>query len=58
MAVNETVIAMLRPKPDLKLLTGEPAEAVDAARAVAGAPPGVGTIGSYWTEIPLLITGT
>ncbi|MEU0690063.1 hypothetical protein [Streptomyces uncialis] len=36
MAVNETVIAMLRPKPDLKLLAAEPAEAVAAARAVVG----------------------
>ncbi|MER7048348.1 replication-relaxation family protein [Streptomyces jumonjinensis] len=58
MAVNETVIAMLRPKPDLTLLAGEPAEAVAAARAVVDAPPGIGTIGSYGTEIPLPATGT
>ncbi|MFI2215166.1 replication-relaxation family protein [Streptomyces sp. NPDC020141] len=37
MAVNETIIAMLRPKPDLKLLTAEPAEAQAAARAVVDA---------------------
>ncbi|MFF8960773.1 replication-relaxation family protein [Streptomyces sp. NPDC014894] len=58
MAVNETIIAMLRPKPDLKLLTGEPAEAQAAARAVAGASPGIGTIASYATEIPLPANGT
>ncbi|MER5852502.1 hypothetical protein ABT126_37290 [Streptomyces sp. NPDC002012] len=34
MAVNETVIALIRPKPDL--VAGEPAEAVAAAQAAAG----------------------
>ncbi|WP_228386290.1 hypothetical protein [Streptomyces katsurahamanus] len=58
MAVNETVIAMPRPKPDLKLLAGESAEAVTAARAVVDAPAGVGSIGSYGTGIPLPANGT
>ncbi|MFD4339033.1 hypothetical protein ACFWPP_17895 [Streptomyces anulatus] len=39
MAVNETVIALLRPKR------------VDI-------PPGISTIASYWTEVPLPATGT
>ncbi|MER6126215.1 hypothetical protein ABT173_27040 [Streptomyces sp. NPDC001795] len=58
MAVNETVIAMLRPKPNLDLLTKEPAEAQAAAQAAVDAPDGVGTIASYWTEVPLPATGT
>ncbi|MEU9032777.1 replication-relaxation family protein [Streptomyces sp. NPDC048383] len=58
MAVNETVIALLRPKPDLKLLTAEPAEAKTAAQAAVDAPAGVGTIASYATEVPLPATGT
>ncbi|MFF4227403.1 replication-relaxation family protein [Streptomyces abikoensis] len=58
MAVTETVIAMLRPKPNLALLTGEPAEAVAAAQAAVDAPDGIGTIASYWTEVPLPATGT
>ncbi|GGP00259.1 replication-relaxation family protein [Wenjunlia tyrosinilytica] len=58
MAVNETVIAMLRPKPNLARLTGEPAEAVAAARVAVDAPGGIGTIASYWTEVSLPATGT
>ncbi|ATZ22027.1 hypothetical protein SLAV_38905 [Streptomyces lavendulae subsp. lavendulae] len=58
MAVNETVIALLRPKPDLRLLTAEPAEAKAAAQAAVDAPAGVGTIASYATEVPLPATGT
>jgi hypothetical protein len=58
MAVNETVIAMLRPKPDLARLAEQPAEARAAARAVVEAPKGVGTIASYWTEVALPATGT
>ncbi|MEU9109899.1 hypothetical protein AB0D54_37365 [Streptomyces xanthophaeus] len=58
MAVNETVIAMLRPKPDLKLLTQEPAEAKAAAQAAVDATPGVGTFAPYATEVPLSATGT
>ncbi|MGW3176957.1 replication-relaxation family protein [Streptomyces sp. NPDC001153] len=58
MAVNETVIAMLRPKPNLDLLTKELAEAQAAAQAAVDAPDGVGTIASYWTEVPLPATGT
>ncbi|MDN3258796.1 hypothetical protein QWJ26_03060 [Streptomyces sp. CSDS2] len=49
MAVNETVIAMLRPKPDLAKLAQEPAD----VQAAVDAPPGIGTIASYWTEVPL-----
>ncbi|MFD6181481.1 hypothetical protein [Streptomyces goshikiensis] len=58
MSVNETVIALLRPKPDLQLLTAEPAEAKAAAQAAVDAPAGVGTIASYATEVPLPATGT
>ncbi|MER6523232.1 replication-relaxation family protein [Streptomyces sp. NPDC001553] len=58
MAVNETVIAMLRPKPDLRLLTAEPAEAKAAAQAAVDAPAGIGTIAPYATEVPLPATGT
>ncbi|MGA5364227.1 replication-relaxation family protein [Streptomyces purpurascens] len=58
MAVNETVIAMLRPKPNLAELTKEPAEARAAAQAAVDAPGGIGTIASYWTEVPLPATGT
>ncbi|GHB32556.1 replication-relaxation family protein [Streptomyces chryseus] len=58
MAVNETVIAMLRPKPDLRLLTNEPAEAKLAAQAAVDSPRGIGTIASYATEVPLPATGT
>ncbi len=53
MAVNETVIALLRPKPDLRLLIAEPAEAKAAAQVAVDAPAGVGTIASYATEVPL-----
>ncbi|MFD9419493.1 replication-relaxation family protein [Streptomyces goshikiensis] len=53
MSVNETVIALLRPKPDLRLLTREPAEAKAAAQAAVDASAGVGTIASYATEVPL-----
>ncbi|MGW3653945.1 replication-relaxation family protein [Streptomyces sp. NPDC000878] len=58
MTVNETVIAMIRPKPDLDLVAGEPAEAVAAAQAVVDAPDGIGTITSYATEVALPSTGT
>ncbi|MFE1452746.1 hypothetical protein [Streptomyces olivaceoviridis] len=40
MAVNETVIAMLRPKPNLAKLTKESAEVRAAAHAAVDAPPG------------------
>ncbi|MFD6992776.1 replication-relaxation family protein [Streptomyces sp. NPDC059943] len=58
MSVNETVIALLRPKPDLTRLTKEPTEAQAAARAAVEAPAGVGTIGSYATEVVLPFAGT
>ncbi|MEV7739134.1 replication-relaxation family protein [Streptomyces sp. NPDC088921] len=58
MTVNETVIAMIRPKPDLALVAGEPAEAVAAARSWVDAPEGIGTITSYATEVALPATGT
>ncbi|MGW4985109.1 hypothetical protein [Streptomyces mirabilis] len=40
MTVNETVIALIRPKPDLDLVAGEPTEAVAAARTAVDAPRG------------------
>lgn len=62
MAVNETVIAMLRPKPNLAKLADDPphvqAAAQAAAQAAVDSPDGIGTIASYWTEVPLPATGT
>ncbi|MFD5482743.1 hypothetical protein [Streptomyces hawaiiensis] len=58
MVVNEAVLALLRPKPNLAQLTGEPAEALAAAQAAAGAPAGLGTIASYATAVALPATGT
>ncbi|MET9880210.1 replication-relaxation family protein [Actinacidiphila glaucinigra] len=58
LSVNETVIALLRPKPDLTRLMSEPPEALAAARAVADAPAGIGSLASYATEVPLPATGT
>ncbi|MGK5628580.1 replication-relaxation family protein [Streptomyces sp. URMC 123] len=58
MAVNETVIAMLRPKPNMAKLADDPADVRAAAQAAVDAPAGIGTIASYWTEVPLPATGT
>ncbi|MGW9116630.1 replication-relaxation family protein [Streptomyces sp. NPDC055663] len=58
MTVNETIIAMLRPKPDLARMTKDPDEVRAAAQAAIDAPAGIGTIASYWTEVPLPATGT
>ncbi|MFG2367643.1 replication-relaxation family protein [Streptomyces mirabilis] len=58
MTVNETVNALIRPKPDLDLVAGEPAEAVAAAQAAVDAPKGIGTITSYATEVALPVKGT
>ncbi|EST29225.1 replication-relaxation family protein [Streptomyces roseochromogenus] len=58
MAVNDALFALLRPKPDLALLDGEPAEAFAAAQAAVDAPAGLGTIASYATEVALPATGT
>ncbi|MGW9499009.1 replication-relaxation family protein [Streptomyces prasinus] len=57
MTVNETVIALIRPKPNLDLVAGEPAEAVAAARAATDAPDGIGTLASYATEVALPVKG-
>ncbi|WP_331738030.1 replication-relaxation family protein (plasmid) [Streptomyces sp. NBC_00637] len=58
MAVNETVIAMLRPKPNLAKLADDPPHVQAAAQAAVDGPDGIGTIASYWTEVPLPATGT
>ncbi|MGF0167597.1 replication-relaxation family protein [Streptomyces koyangensis] len=58
MAVNETVIAMLRPKPNMARLTKDPAHVQAAAQAAVDSPDGIGTIASYWTEVSLPATGT
>ncbi|MFD5372624.1 replication-relaxation family protein [Streptomyces sp. NPDC127103] len=58
MTVNETVIALIRPKPDLDLLVGQPVEAVAAAQAAVDAPEGIGTLTSYATEVALPVKGT
>ncbi|MGA5418098.1 hypothetical protein [Streptomyces pseudogriseolus] len=47
----------LRPKPDLSQLAREP-DVRAAAQAAFDAPPGLGTIASYPTEVALPATGT
>lgn len=58
MAVNEAVLALLRPKPDPAQLAGELADVLAAAQAAFDAPAGLGTIASYATEVALPATGT
>ncbi|MFF2721358.1 replication-relaxation family protein [Streptomyces sp. NPDC058011] len=58
MSVNETVIALLRPKPNLARLADDPPHVQAAAQAAVDTPPGIGTIASFWTEVPLPATGT
>ncbi|MEV5146877.1 hypothetical protein AB0L14_21205 [Streptomyces sp. NPDC052727] len=58
MTVNEAVLALLRPKPDLSQLASEPADVLAAAQAAVDAPAGLGTIASYATEVALPATGT
>ncbi|MFB6775526.1 replication-relaxation family protein [Streptomyces sp. NPDC056337] len=58
MAVNEAVLALLRPKPNLSELASEPADVFAAAQAAFDAPAGLGTIASYATEAALPATGT
>lgn len=58
MAVNETVIALLRPKPDMAKLADDLPHVQAAAQAAVDGPDGIGTIASYWTEVPLPATGT
>ncbi|MFF5721263.1 replication-relaxation family protein [Streptomyces buecherae] len=58
MAVNETVITLLRPKPNIAKLADDPPHAQAAAQAAVDSPNGIGTIASYWTEVPLPATGT
>ncbi|MFI6063153.1 replication-relaxation family protein [Streptomyces sp. NPDC051286] len=57
-AVNETVIAMLRPKPNMAKLADDPPHVQAAAQAAVDASDGIGTIASHWTEVPLPATGT
>lgn len=58
MTVNEAVLALLRPKPDLTQLASESADVRAAAQAAFDAPAGLGTIASYATEVALPTTGT
>ncbi|MER6345339.1 replication-relaxation family protein [Streptomyces sp. NPDC001595] len=58
MTVNEAVLALLRPKPDLTQLAKEPADIRAAAQTAVDAPAGLGTIASYATEVALPATGT
>ncbi|MFE3932022.1 hypothetical protein ACFX44_33225 [Streptomyces sp. YIM B13508] len=58
MVVNEAVLALLRPQPDLSQLANEPADVRSAAQAAFDAPAGLGTIASYATEVALPATGT
>ncbi|MER8062803.1 MULTISPECIES: hypothetical protein [unclassified Streptomyces] len=58
MTVNEAVLALLRPKPNLSELASEPADVLAAAQAAVDAPAGLGTIASYATEVALPATGT
>ncbi|MEU9190770.1 hypothetical protein AB0D14_40985 [Streptomyces sp. NPDC048484] len=57
-AVNDTLLALLRPKPDLTELDSEPTDVLAAAQDAVDAPAGLGTIASYATEVPLPATGT
>lgn len=54
MTVNEAPLALLRPKPDLSPLAGEPADAPAAAQTAVDTPAGP----SYATEVTLPATGT
>ncbi|WP_228974746.1 replication-relaxation family protein [Streptomyces sp. DH12] len=58
MAVNETVIAMLCPKPNMARLTVGPPHVQAAVQAAVDVPDGIGTIASCWTEVSLPATGT
>lgn len=58
MVVNEAVLTLLRPKPDLSRPAREPADILAAAQAAVDAPDGLGTIASYATEVALPATGT
>ncbi|MET8481866.1 replication-relaxation family protein [Streptomyces clavifer] len=58
MSVNETVIALLRPKPNMVRLANDPPHVQAAAQAAVDGPDGIGTIASFWTEVPLPATGT
>ncbi|MFD5099825.1 hypothetical protein [Streptomyces albidochromogenes] len=58
MTVNEAVLALLRPKPDLSQLASEPADVLAAAQAAFDTPSGLRTIASYATEVALPATGT
>ncbi|MEW1605601.1 replication-relaxation family protein [Streptomyces sp. NPDC093808] len=58
MTVNEAVLALLHPKPDLSQLAREPADVRAAAQTAVDAPAGLGTIASYATEVALPATGT
>ncbi|MGW1917768.1 replication-relaxation family protein [Streptomyces sp. NPDC002076] len=49
---------LLRPKPDLSQLDGEPADVLAAAQAAVDAPAGLATLASYATEVALPATGT
>ncbi|MEU1631039.1 hypothetical protein ABZ746_38530 [Streptomyces sp. NPDC020096] len=55
MAVNETILAFIQPKPDLAKLVKEPEDVLAAARSV---PAGVGSITSWSTEVSLPPTGS
>lgn len=58
MAVNETVIAMLRPKSNMARLVKDLPHVQVAAQAAIDSPDGIGTIASFWTEVSLPATGT
>ncbi|MEU2900345.1 hypothetical protein ACWC4E_29980 [Streptomyces sp. NPDC001273] len=58
MTVNEALLALLRPKPDLSPLAGEPADVPAAAQTAVDTPAGLDTIASYATEVTLPATGT
>ncbi|MEU2930918.1 hypothetical protein ABZ636_38855 [Streptomyces sp. NPDC007251] len=58
MAVNDALSALLRPKPDLTQLEGEPADVLGAAQPQSTPPDGLGALASYATEVALPATGT
>lgn len=58
MTVTETVIALIRAKPDLDLVAGVPAGVIAAAQAAVDVRKGIGTFTSYATEVGLPVKGT
>ncbi|MFE5029154.1 hypothetical protein ACFRAO_39170 [Streptomyces sp. NPDC056656] len=57
MTVNETVIALIRPKPDLDLVTEGAGRNPGGRAGRRRRPKGIGSISSYVTEVALPAKG-